>query len=932
MLLRCASAMALVLAAGSARAGDKPVYASVPDWVKPAPPVDTGKLGDDAPLLLVVDQQQRLSGGEVWAYMDSATRIASGQMLNQAGTVQLPWQPDDGDLIIHKVEILRGAEQLDALAKGERFTVLRREEQLEQLQMSGLLTATMTVEGLRVGDVLRVAWSTTRSDRALGGNMQAVLPLVAEPVRTQFARARLLWDKDAKVQWRGYAEGIAPKPVTVGGFQELEVALPLPKAAELPADAPVRYRKLPILEAATFADWPSVSRTMAPLYKADGLISPGSALGVEVAKIEKAHTGQAARAAAALRLVQDEVRYLFRGMEGGNYLPQAPAKTWEVRYGDCKAKTLLLLALLDALDVPAQAVVASSQLGDLVPDRLPSPGAFDHVLVVATVDGKPLWLDGTGMGTRAEDMADAPPFRHVLPLTMAGAGLMPVPLKAGVRPDMVVAIELDQSAGFTLPTPYKAEITVRGPVTQMLQLAASQADRDQKAQLVQSMLAPYLDAGLTTERAITYDGGTGIARVRASGITTTGWKRQDGRLRFALDHAVSTLGFEPDRSRSAWRDIPVATNGPFHALVTTRIHLPDGGKGVVLEGDQKLGARFAGSTTERRVTMEDGWLVQEERIRSDGGEIAPAAIAAERASLAQAKTRLLQALAPEAASEHWQAVRTAKRDRRLGSIEAMYARAIADDPEKALPYSNRANYRAGIYDWKGALADVERVVALEENADNLIWRAYLHEILGDDEKALDDLKAAEALAPGSHDVVARLARFHSERGRVDAALALVDSQIALGGKARDDFRALRGEVLAQGGRTEDALLAMDEAVKGSPGNADLLNQRCWLKGTRNVALDTALKDCTKAIELAETPVDALDSRGMVYFRMNRMDDALADVNAALALSPGLPSSLYLRGIIRKTKGETAAADADLAAAQMQSPLVAGEYARYGIKP
>ena len=122
-----------------------------------------------------------------------------------------------------------------------------------------------------------------------------------------------------------------------------------------------------------------------------GLIAPGSPLATEVTRI-KAESAPLKRVAFALDLVQDKVRYLYNGMAGGNYTPQKPADTWSLRYGDCKAKTLLLLALLHALDVEAEAAVAPAQAGDLTEGRLPSPGAFDHVIVKATVGGEALRL------------------------------------------------------------------------------------------------------------------------------------------------------------------------------------------------------------------------------------------------------------------------------------------------------------------------------------------------------------------------------------------------------------------------------------------------------------------------------------------------------------------------------------------------------------
>jgi tetratricopeptide (TPR) repeat protein len=108
--------------------------------------------------------------------------------------------------------------------------------------------------------------------------------------------------------------------------------------------------------------------------------------------------------------------------------------------------------------------------------------------------------------------------------------------------------------------------------------------------------------------------------------------------------------------------------------------------------------------------------------------------------------------------------------------------------------------------------------------------------------------------------------------------------------------------------------------------------RCWVKGTLNVSLDTALKDCTRAIELGDSAANALDSRAMVYFRLNRLDDALADLNAALDIDPDQAASLYMRGLIRKRMGDAKVGEVDLGAARLMSPTIDRDYSRYGIAP
>lgn len=194
------------------------------------------------------------------------------------------------------------------------------------------------------------------------------------------------------------------------------------------------------------------------------------------------------------------------------------------------------------------------------------------------------------------------------------------------------------------------------------------------------------------------------------------------------------------------------------------------------------------------------------------------------------------------------------------------------------------------------------------------------------------MPSALELEPSSDDAAMQLALLKSDAGDRKAAEALLEERIETAGDGKGRFLAARAEVQADGGDKEAALATMDEALADNPSDPTLLNSRCWVKGTMNVALDTALKDCTKSIELSEYPAQALDSRAMVYFRMNRFEDALADLDAALAQNPELAASLYLRGIVRKRTGKAEAAAADLAAARLIEPRIYEKYEKYGIKP
>src|SRR5690606_2894277 len=145
-------------------------------------------------------------------------------------------------------------------------------------------------------------------------------------------------------------------------------------------------------------------------------LAEGSRAAGQAERIMRETVDPMERMAKAVRLVQDDVSYLLNGLDGGNYLPQGAEETWEKRYGDCKAKSVLLMGLLRHMGIEAEAVLVASRGGDALPELLPLPAAFDHMIVRARIDGTDFWLDGTSSGTRLSNIANVPAFHYALPL------------------------------------------------------------------------------------------------------------------------------------------------------------------------------------------------------------------------------------------------------------------------------------------------------------------------------------------------------------------------------------------------------------------------------------------------------------------------------------------------------------------------------------
>ncbi len=106
---------------------------------------------------------------------------------------------------------------------------------------------------------------------------------------------------------------------------------------------------------------------------------------------------------AILQYVDREVRYTGVEFSEATIVPRAPSETLTRKYGDCKDKAALLVAMLRTAGIPAYvALLNAGSREDVSPD-LPGIGLFDHAIVY--VPGAPdSWIDATDEYARLGEM------------------------------------------------------------------------------------------------------------------------------------------------------------------------------------------------------------------------------------------------------------------------------------------------------------------------------------------------------------------------------------------------------------------------------------------------------------------------------------------------------------------------------------------------
>ncbi len=922
MLTQCAPAYA----------GETILYEDAPAW---ADQVDLKSIlaanASSNNFIVVLDRQIRQENGSEHSFADIAVRGHSAEFLPGIGQIlRGNWQPDRGDLIIHRLEIIRAGEIINVLEKGKKFEVLRQEKGLDSQQVNGILTATTQIENLKVGDVVRFSFTVTSSNPVLAGRTEAFSALAAQQIEADFDRIRLLWPSKDAVKFKVFGKDVKFSEAVKDGYSIVTLGAFVPEQPKLPKDTPNRYAISPAIMTSGFSTWSEVSKIAALQYQTNGLVQPGSELEGEISKIKSKTQVPLERTALALQLVQDKIRYLYNGLGYGNYKPQSPQETWQLRYGDCKAKTLLLLSILNELDISAQPILVSVSRQDAVVSLLPSFQAFDHIIVKATVDGQTLWLDGTASGTRISDLKDAPPHRYGLPLSLEGSDLQPIEINKPGRPFQKIDLTYDASAGLALPALFDVELRLRDEDATKLRAEQSQGTSEAFKKALNVVAAKYVVDAVVTESSFVFDEIQNEAIIKAKGLSYLDWTKKEGRFELSAWSVIDGKKFEPDRKKPEWRIIPIDVAEAGFYSESTKVKLPGGGTGFTLDGKNALAETVIGRQLERTSDITNDVFNFREDYFLKQYEIKPEEIPTETRKLSRLQKDAVKILAPLGHPDKWQQVRAAQSSKKIDLFKKALDKAVANNPEKDEPYRQRAVFFHLIGDYSQAAKDLAQAIKIEPTADILSWRAGLLRIT-DENAAIDVFKEAIKLEPTHDDSISELIDIYSFAKKPDMASKVLEDAFAAGleDEAAEIYRA---HISLSSGKTEDAISKMDVLIKDKPNDAYLLGTRCWIKALGNIQLDTALDDCTKSIQLSESPAGTLNSRGLVHFRLGDFDAAIADFDEALEISPDFAAALYQRSLANVKKGNTEASKNDLEAAVFAIKDVARVFNFYGVKP
>jgi len=333
------------------------------------------------------DHQVRAEDGGEWQYFRTVRKVLSPSGVQNASELSLDFDPTFERLVLHDIAIVRDGRRITALHPAD-IRVIEKEDDQDERIYDGERTALIFLKDVRPGDIIDYAWSLSGANPILGGKYNDDYDLSAA-VPTRRLRHRLLWPADRPLHWRGADPAIAVNGADQILTWEIRDLPPIDVEDAIPS----WYEPWRGVQVTEFASWSEVAQWADAMFRIDA--RSFAAVKELAEKLRAEHPTRDARITAAIRFVQDDIRYLGIEMGPNSHQPHPPWETLDGRWGDCKDKTLLLVALLRELGLEAYPALVNTRLLHRLPEKLPSPFLFDHAITQVLDGGKTYWVDGT---------------------------------------------------------------------------------------------------------------------------------------------------------------------------------------------------------------------------------------------------------------------------------------------------------------------------------------------------------------------------------------------------------------------------------------------------------------------------------------------------------------------------------------------------------
>jgi hypothetical protein len=364
------------------------------DWVRPqffdghSSANHPDSTADDQLLLL----ENQFNAAQNESFIHSDRRVLTMDGVENDSNLKIDFDPNYETLTWHWARVWRDGRHFDRLDTNN-VQVVRQEKDLDEAMLNGEKSAILVLDDVRVGDVIDYAYSLKGNNPVSAGHFSAVVPVELEQPADRLL-TRVLWPRAKSLYAVGH--GCSVQAATVISKDTIEFSWDFRDMPAVPLEdsLPVWFDSEQWVQLSDFKTWAEVSQWALKLFQS-AAASPSSADLTEKIGEWKQIPNREQQILAALRFVQDDVRYFGIEIGASSEKPTDPSTVFSRRFGDCKDKSLLFVTVLRTLGIQAWPVLVNSLLGRSIESWQPSANAFDHCITEVQCYGQTYFLDPT---------------------------------------------------------------------------------------------------------------------------------------------------------------------------------------------------------------------------------------------------------------------------------------------------------------------------------------------------------------------------------------------------------------------------------------------------------------------------------------------------------------------------------------------------------
>lgn len=392
------SILAMLMSAKFTYADNLPkVYkAQLPSWVNKQSFRKTSDIPYekliDGEYFILVDKQIKVTESTPAEYFEHyAIHVVNENGLEASSQISVNFAPEYQKLVFHQLNIYRKGEKINKLQK-TKIETLRRETRMESLIYDGIYTANIIIDDVQIDDIIEYSFSIIGDNPIFNNIFSYGLPVSWEvPVRKHCFVIH--WPKNKPFYQKSLKTGLTLMKIETSDYDIYSLHQENIKPVPINSESPSWYQSFGKIQISEIGQWSDVVAWALPLYQV--AYEKSAEASKKAKEIKEAHVVKDDQIITALNYTQKKIRYLGIEIGKSSHKPRMPDETIRRLYGDCKDKSVALIALLNAMDIDAKPALVNTYAKQSIRDWHPSVNAFNHVIVRVKNNGEYYWLDPT---------------------------------------------------------------------------------------------------------------------------------------------------------------------------------------------------------------------------------------------------------------------------------------------------------------------------------------------------------------------------------------------------------------------------------------------------------------------------------------------------------------------------------------------------------